>query len=181
MAEFISAVGGSELGIELRLEELYSDINIPIVRYEPETFPALYLRFSEKMPLITLFQSGCYNISGGPEINSLYKTNDKFINVLEQLLDRNVSEEVESFELRNLVYKKDLDTEFELSEMVVLLGLESAEYEPEQFPGLIYRPKNENYIFIIYRTGSIILTGIKTQSEVDKAFSKLYEKIKVAI
>lgn len=65
--------------------------------------------------------------------------------------------------------------------MVVLIGLESAEYKPEQFPGLIYRPKNEDYIFLIYRTGSIILTGIKTQSKVDEAFSKLYERIKVAI
>lgn len=108
MAEFVSGVGGSDLGTELKLEKVYSDINIPIVRYEPEIFPALHLRFSEEMPLITLFHSGHYNISGGPEIKSLYETNNKFIKALEQLLDRSVSEEVGSFELWNLVYKTDL-------------------------------------------------------------------------
>jgi len=181
MAEFVSGVGGSELGVELKLEKVYSDIKAPIVRYEPEIFPALHLGFSEEMPLITVFHSGHYNISGGPNVNDLYKTNDKFINALEHMLERNVSEGVGSFELRNLVYKTDADTEFDLNEMVMLLGLESAEYDPEQFPGLIYRPKNEDYIFLIYRTGSIILTGIKIQSKVDEAFSKLYEKIEVAI
>lgn len=181
MAEFVSGVGGSELGIELKLEDIYSDLDVPTIRYEPEIFPALHLRFSEEMPLITLFHSGHYNISGGPEIKSLYETNEKFIKALEQLLDCSISEKVGPFEIRNLVYIADIDTEFDLNELVVLLGLESAEYEPEQFPGLIYRPKNEDYIFLIYRTGAIILTGINNQSEVDEAFSKLYEDIEVAI
>jgi transcription initiation factor TFIID TATA-box-binding protein len=179
MAVYISGVGGGDLGVELKLEAVYEDLDVPTIRYEPETFPALYLRFSENMPMATVFQSGKYNISGGPDIKSLHKTNSKIINKLDQLLDENISSEMESIEIRNLVYKKRFDREFELSELAIQLGLKFTEYEPEQFPGIIYRPENENYIFLIYSTGNVILTGIKRQNKADGAFCKLHNAMEI--
>ena len=39
-------------------------------------------------------------------------------------------------------------------------------YEPEQFPGLMYRMESPKVVFLIFSTGNIVCVGAKTEDEV---------------
>ena len=49
-----------------------------------------------------------------------------------------------------------------------------ASYEPELFPGLIYRLVSPRVVFLIFVSGKVVLTGAKKESDLAAAFTKLY-------
>jgi hypothetical protein len=56
----------------------------------------------------------------------------------------------------------------------VYLHSSFASYEPELFPGLIYRLASPRVVFLIFVSGKIVITGAKTERDVTDAFTKLY-------
>ena len=61
----------------------------------------------------------------------------------------------------------------------VALNLEGTEYEPEQFPGLVYRMDSKNNIvFLLFSSGKIICTGSKSEETIEEVIQKLKEKLK---
>jgi len=61
--------------------------------------------------------------------------------------------------ITNMVCSYDLDKYINLNKVVVTLNIENIEYEPEQFPGLIYRINDPKIVVLIFSSGKIILTG----------------------
>jgi transcription initiation factor TFIID TATA-box-binding protein len=55
--------------------------------------------------------------------------------------------------------------------------LESTEYEPEQFPGLIYRPSDFDAVLLIFATGKVVITGSKDLETAETAFFHLQPKV----
>ena len=51
-------------------------------------------------------------------------------------------------------------------------------YEPEQFPGLIYRMNNPQVVLLIFSSGKMVITGAKSEDEVREAVYKIYQKLK---
>ena len=49
-----------------------------------------------------------------------------------------------------------------------------ASYEPELFPGLIYRLVNPRVVFLIFVSGKVVITGAKKESDLSSALTKLY-------
>jgi transcription initiation factor TFIID TATA-box-binding protein len=49
-----------------------------------------------------------------------------------------------------------------------------ASYEPELFPGLIYRLVNPRVVFLIFVSGKIVITGAKKEIDLAHALTKLY-------
>ena len=47
-------------------------------------------------------------------------------------------------------------------------------YEPDLFPGLIFRTTAPKLVFLLFRSGKIVITGAKSRSEIDATFKKLY-------
>jgi len=47
-------------------------------------------------------------------------------------------------------------------------------YEPELFPGLIYRMASPKIVLLIFVSGKIVLTGAKVRKEIYEAFDKIY-------
>jgi transcription initiation factor TFIID TATA-box-binding protein len=56
--------------------------------------------------------------------------------------------------------------------------MESAMYEPEVFPGLIYRMADPKTVFLIFSTGKIVCTGGKNEEMVAAAIRKLSEEVR---
>ena len=48
------------------------------------------------------------------------------------------------------------------------------QYEPELFPGLIYRMVNPKIVLLIFVSGKIVLTGAKVREEIYRAFEVIY-------
>ena len=62
--------------------------------------------------------------------------------------------------IENVVASTSLGAELDLQKIV--LALEGAEYDPEQFPGLIYRLKEPKTATLLFRSGKAVCTGGKS-------------------
>lgn len=57
--------------------------------------------------------------------------------------------------------------------VAIALGLENIEYEPEQFPGLVYRMRDPKVVTLLFSTGKVICTGARNQENVEQALVNL--------
>ena len=64
--------------------------------------------------------------------------------------------------VQNIVASADLKTRLNLNAVALGLGLENIEYEPEQFPGLVYRIKKPKIVVLIFSSGKLVITGGKS-------------------
>lgn len=169
--ELVNAVGGGNLSQEIDLKRLYETIDGEEVRYDPEHWPGLYVRFTTESPAVLVFRTGKYNIAGADSVQELHEANQEF---LIQIRELGVNKKEPSFEVRNLVFLDQYGRELNLDQVVIALGLENAEYEPEQFPGILFRPSDATGTFLIFRNGKVILTGAKLSDEATDAFTDLF-------
>ena len=49
-----------------------------------------------------------------------------------------------------------------------------AQYEPELFPGLIFRKKSPKVVILIFASGKIVMAGAKSREDVNDAFGEIY-------
>jgi len=64
------------------------------------------------------------------------------------------------------------------STLITRMKLENTEYEPEQFPGLVYKLEEARATFLLFSNGKIVCTGTKSEKEVHLALDKLIENLK---
>lgn len=169
-------VGTGNLGVEINLEGLVEDIDVAETKYDPSFYPGAYVRFTEGAPLITVYRTGKYIISGA-------KTSEDLNGVRDQLLDRLVAMGVisegsdTSFYISNVVATADLERELDLNALAIGLGLENAEYEPEQFPGLIYHPEGVESVLLLFRSGKVVVTGANSVEAAEESFVVVNEQL----
>ena len=85
MVEIANAVGSGDIGVELDIAEVAADLSVPYTEYDPENYHGLYVRLVEDEPLITLYRSGKYIISGCSSFEELNETNHAFLQVISEL------------------------------------------------------------------------------------------------
>lgn len=51
------------------------------------------------------------------------------------------------------------------------------EYEPEQFPGLIYRPEGAEGMVLLFATGKVVITGCRSIKSAEEIFADLNEMV----
>jgi transcription initiation factor TFIID TATA-box-binding protein len=78
--------------------------------------------------------------------------------------------------IENVVASTSLGDELDLPS--IALALEGAEYEPEQFPGLIYRLKVPKTAILLFRSGKVVCTGAKSMAEVEESIQKVAKEIR---
>jgi len=79
-------------------------------------------------------------------------------------------------EIQNIVASANLRAGVDLEKAAFLL--ENAMYEPEQFPGLIYRMREPKVVLLIFSSGKVVCTGAKREEEVREAVMKVYQMLK---
>jgi len=172
----VNIVASGDIGEELDLHAIYNDLNIEDVQYEPEQFPGVQLRFSQEGPVVILFSSGSYTIVGvktEEQVSELYK---RLNNVLQELEVKYDFERGRP-EIQNLICKGELSREIDLDNLVVALGLENIEYEPEQSPVVYYWPEEADCLITIPTNGQCIVTGVSTLEEAEEAFTNFQNQI----
>jgi len=78
---------------------------------------------------------------------------------------------------QNIVASADLKKELHLSTVAKGLLLHNVEYEPEQFPGLIYRMDDFGAVLLIFSSGKLVCTGAKKMEDVSSAIDLMKEKL----
>ncbi|MFA5332824.1 MAG: TATA-box-binding protein [Methanoregula sp.] len=79
--------------------------------------------------------------------------------------------------ITNIVCSYDIGKYINLNKVVITLNLENIEYEPEQFPGLVYRIKDPKIVALLFSSGKIILTGGKNLDDIKKGLDFLEQKL----
>ena len=176
MVEIVNAVASGALNSELDLERLADDIGEPVARYDPDKYPGLYLRIEDDAPLITIYRTGKYTITGADSESELYSLREQFLVLFSELgVIREPTDE--EFAVQNYVCTGELDQELNLNALAIGLGLEKTEYEPEQFPGLTYRPDSHDCVVLLFATGKVVITGARTFDTAEQTFEDLQETL----
>jgi transcription initiation factor TFIID TATA-box-binding protein len=143
--------------------------------YEPEQFPGLVYRLETPKTATLLFRSGKANCTGAKNVKDVEKTVDiigkKLKNLGVEVYDK------PKIVIQNIVAISDLGTELNLNEVAMGLGLEKVEYEPEQFPGLVYRIDDPKVAMLLFGSGKIVCTGARKTEDVSLAVEKLSEEL----
>jgi len=177
--DIVNIVARGHLGREIDLPELEKDILTDEVYIKG---PGLYFKLKEDSPTVTLARSGKYIITGCSSVDELNKEHERALDYLYSidLLDKPRDQ---SFEIVNVVSTYVSDIPLDLNSLVIQLGLEETEYEPEQFPGVIYRPSKYNVVFLIFGSGKVVITGapsIKDAKDSTKCLKKVFAQYQAA-
>lgn len=79
--------------------------------------------------------------------------------------------------IRNLVVNGELEEKFNLEELAIKLP--NVEYDPEQFPGLIFKlNKSKSLTVLLFNSGRFVVVGAKSLEEAESAIKKLKELLK---
>ena len=143
--------------------------------YEPEQFPGLVYRLDKPKTATLLFRSGVANCTGAKNVEDVRKTVDIIAGKLKKL-GIEVYKNPEII-VRNIVATADLGGEINLNETAIGLGLENVEYEPEQFPGLVYRIREPKVAMLLFSSGKIVCAGANSTEDASKAVEKLSEEL----
>jgi transcription initiation factor TFIID TATA-box-binding protein len=165
--EVVNVVGSGAFGVEIDIEALSADI--PEAEYDPENYHGMYLRVEDDAPLTTLYRSGKYIITGANSTDELFRIRERIIELLHEfgIIEANVED---GFSVQNFVCQADLNQDINLSRIAIGLGLEKTEYEPEQFPGLVYRPPEHDCVILVFGSGKVIVTGASDLETAQHAF-----------
>lgn len=143
--------------------------------YEPEQFPGLVYRLETPKTATLLFRSGKANCTGAKNVKDVEKT----VEIIGKKL-KNLGVDVyenPKIVIQNIVAISDLGTELNLNEVAMGLGLDKVEYEPEQFPGLVYRLDDPKVAMLLFGSGKIVCTGARKTEDVSLAVEKLSEEL----
>jgi transcription initiation factor TFIID TATA-box-binding protein len=173
----VNVVGSGAVGSEFDLEKLSLDIGNK-AEYDPENYPGMYLRF-EDMPTVTVYRTGKFIIYGADKVDEIYAARDFFLSQLTNLGAIGSPDDM-GFSIQNVVCTGELENKQNLNAVAIQLGLDRTEYEPEQFPGLIYRPKDYNCVLLIFGSGKVVITGCSNEDIAKDALESLKKELNVS-
>jgi len=172
----VNIVASGSLPLELDLERLSFDIGESLAKYDPEKHPGMYLRFDEDAPLITVYRTGKYIITGAESEEESEAFRDEFLALLSEM-GVIAEPDDEWFSIQNYVCTGEMGRTQNLNALAIGLGLENTEYEPEQFPGLIYRPEHRECTLLIFATGKVVITGARDIQAAEDTFEELRQQL----
>ncbi|MFO8020557.1 MAG: TATA-box-binding protein [Promethearchaeia archaeon] len=145
----------------------------PEVEYNPDRFPGLVMRIEKPRATILIFSTGKMVVTGLRKATEAPSVVDQ---VLDNIKKAGIDLENPEITIQNIVASGDLHTNVDLNMAAIVM--EFAMYEPEVFPGLIYRMQDPKTVFLIFSTGRIVCTGAKKKEVVRDAVLKLNKEIR---
>ncbi len=139
--------------------------------YAPQQFPGLVYRMKKPKTSFLIFSSGVMNCTGARSIKEAKKAISQMLNILKKL---GVKVRKPKMEIQNIVATYDFGRRIYLDKA---LQLENTEYEPEQFPGLVYRTK-KSVVFLVFGSGKIVCVGARNVKQTEEAIENLIKKFK---
>lgn len=137
--------------------------------YNPKRFAAVIMRIKEPKTTALIFTSGKMVCTGARSEQDSKKAARKYAkNILHLGFDVKFS----GFTIQNIV--GSCDVKFQISLEGLSLNHNCAHYEPEVFPGLIFRMIKPKIVLLIFVSGKIVLTGAKKKEEIYQAFENIY-------
>ncbi len=169
-------MASTSIGEELDLTAIALAIDGTV--YEPEQFPGLVYRLKEPKTATLLFRSGKAVCTGAKNLKDVKKAINKVATEVEKA-GMVVNKEPE-IKVQNIVATSDLNMEIDLNAIAITLGLENVEYEPEQFPGLVYRLDDPKVVVLLFGSGKLVCTGARRPEDAERAVIHIIDELSEA-
>jgi len=167
--QIVNASTTFEIDGEFDREQLNEDL--PNTEYDPEKHRSLIYRGDVAM--ILLPPSGRVSVVRATTPDDIRQGIDDFISELHKL---GIEREHSNIQIENVVGTANLEHKIDLHTVTITLGLEKTEYEPEQFPGVIYRIP-DGAVVLIFSSGKLVITKGQTYGDIVDAFECVKRKI----
>jgi transcription initiation factor TFIID TATA-box-binding protein len=143
--------------------------------FHKKRFPGVVYRIADPKISCLIFSSGKIVITG---IRNNKALTDGLAIVIKSLKKAGIEPLKEpQIAITNMVCSYNLGKYININKLTVTLNVENIDYEPEQFPGLIYRIKDPKIVVLIFSSGKIILTGGKNLEDVKAGLDILEQKL----
>ncbi len=144
--------------------------------YEPAENHWLQTRFAPDDTYVAFYRSGRCSIAGCESTGHFYAIAEQVNDVMRDLLEYEYKPEIE---ISNIVATADLSESIPLEVLAIGLGMENTEYEPEQFPALMYR--GSEYVILIFSSGKLLCTGLNDLKVVSETVEGMVSRIQSII
>lgn len=141
------------------------------VSYNPETFPGLILKIKKPKISSLVFSSGKLVLTGAKSTEMVHEGVVQMTKIL-RTVGTKIDEDPEII-VQNIVASGHFNHRTINLELAAL-WLEHSMYEPEQFPGLIYRLAEPKTVLLLFQSGNLVCTGAKTEAQVRQAVENTY-------
>ena len=149
----------------------------PNTEYNPETFPGLVLRVKKPKSAVLVFSSGNLVCTG---VKSVAQVREVIDQVIKQLKKIGVHVTIKpKINVQNIVASGSINLDLNLN--TLSLELENTEYEPEQFPGLVYKLDEPTATFLLFSNGKLVCTGTKNKDQLEESMRKLNKNVRAAL
>lgn len=176
-----------DAGIEPKLQNIVSTVNLGCkldlkrialharnAEYNPKRFAAVIMRIREPRTTALIFSSGKMVCTGAKSEDESRLAARKYARIVQKL---GFDAKFLDFKIQNMVGSCDVKFPIRL-EGLVLTHAQFSSYEPELFPGLIYRMVKPRIVLLIFVSGKVVLTGAKVRNEILEAFENIYPILK---
>ena len=164
-------VATASLGKEVSLTKLAKTQSN--TEYNPEQFPGLVLRIKKPKSAVLVFSSGNLVCTGTKSIAQVKEVVDQVIKQLAKIGVRITAKP--KVTVQNIVASGSINIDLNLN--ILALELQNTEYEPEQFPGLVYKLGKPNATFLLFSNGKLVCTGTKNKAELDDSMVQLNKNV----
>ena len=141
----------------------------PFAEYSPRVFPGLVFRLKKPKTATLIFETGKMVCTGAKSEKEAIQAVNK---VARELKSHGIPlEHKPEVNIQNIVASAELNGEIDLENVVY--KLKRVMYEPEQFPGAVYRMDEPKVVFLIFSAGKLVCVGAKKEQDVYQAVDKL--------
>lgn len=168
----VNMVATAKLGEFFDLIDISDDLDI---YYAPEQFPGMSIKITNPKVCVNLFRSGQAVATGAKTLDDVDSAFEQVRSMLEEGGYKPFSEITPS--LSNVVITHNMEQELNLANLTISLPMARTEWEPEQFPGLIFRLEDLPSVCLIFSSGKCVITGSNSLEEAEQAVEALREEL----
>ena len=164
-----NVVSTMKLSDNLDLNDIKSKLEN--AEYNKSRFPGLVFRIKDPKAVFLLFNSGKVVCTGCKSIEDAKKSGEMLNKKLTDLGIKTTG----NYEviIQNIVASAELGDALNLNAVALGLGMENIEYEPEQFPGLVYRMFDPKVVLLLFGSGKLVITGGKSPKDCENALLRI--------
>ena len=163
-----NVVATINLGVQIDLEKLSQTVSN--AEYNPRRFAAVIMRIREPRTTALVFHSGKMIVTGAKTEHDSRTGGKKYVQIIQKV---GFAATFRDYKIQNMTATCDMGFPIRL-EGLVYAHSQQATYEPELFPGLVYKMVNPKVVFLVFVSGKVVATGAKSEEIIEEGFSALY-------
>jgi len=169
--KIVNIVASAKLDHDVPLVRLAEAL--PNTEYNPEQFPGLVMRIKDPKTSALIFSSGNIVCTGA---RSMAKVKLSVLAIIKNLAKIKIRIKAKpKIVVQNMVASGAIGIDLNLNSLA--MDLENTEYEPEQFPGLVYKCPGTRATFLLFSNGKIVCTGTRSEVKLREAVAKLVKNL----